>query len=187
MRLESPVSVIVSASYRTDIPAFYAGWFMRRLEAGSCRVANPYGGPAYEVRLTPDAVDGFVFWTRNLRPLLGDLDGVREVAPFTVQFTLTGYPRALESSVIGAEEGVAQMREHLIIEGEARTTAQVSDILKTVEAFMESVRLSSLGGSGFRGMPGSVPKRRWYRPARCMPTSNPAYRSLTSTSSTPAR
>src|SRR5437879_9195429 len=34
--------VIVSASYRTDIPAFYSGWLLRRLEAGFCRVANPY-------------------------------------------------------------------------------------------------------------------------------------------------
>lgn len=103
--------MIVSASYRTDIPAFYAGWFLRRLRAGSCRVANPYGGGAYEVSLTPDAVDGFVLWTRNLRPLLSDLDTVRRVAPFIVQFTVTGYPRALETSVIAAEEAVGQLRE----------------------------------------------------------------------------
>lgn len=103
--------MIVSASYRTDIPAFYAEWFMRRLRAGTCRVANPYGGGAYEVRLSQEAVDGFVFWTRNMRPLLPYLDEVRRVAPFVVQFTLTGYPRALESSVIPVAEGVAQLRE----------------------------------------------------------------------------
>jgi Domain of unknown function (DUF1848) len=103
--------VIVSASYRTDIPAFYAPWLLRRLAAGSCRVANPYGGGAYEVPLRPGEVDGFVLWTRNLRPLLPALDRVRQVAPFVVQFTLTAYPRALESSVIAAEEGVAQLRE----------------------------------------------------------------------------
>src|SRR5437867_7539819 len=105
------VSVIVSASYRTDIPAFYAGWFLRRLAAGYCRVANPYGGGAYQVRLTPDAVDGFVLWTRNLRPLLPDLNAVRRVAPFIVQFTLTGYPRPLETSVIAVEEALGQLRE----------------------------------------------------------------------------
>ena len=103
--------MIVSASYRTDIPAFYASWFLRRLEAGYCRVANPYGGSSYEVSLAPDAVDGFVLWTRNLRPLMSHLDTVRLVAPFTVQFTVTGYPRALESSVISAEEAVGQLRE----------------------------------------------------------------------------
>lgn len=53
--------------------------------------------------LLPGAVDGFVLWTRNLRPLLSDLDAVRRVAPFTVQFTVTGHERALETSVITAE------------------------------------------------------------------------------------
>jgi hypothetical protein len=111
--------VIVSASYRTDIPAFYAGWFLKRLRAGYCRVANPYAGPyagphgagAYEVSLAPDAVDGFVLWTRNLAPLLPDLDAVRQVAPFIAQFTVTGYPRPLETSVISAEEAVEQLHE----------------------------------------------------------------------------
>ena len=108
---EGVLRVIVSASYRTDIPAFYADWFVRRLAAGYCRVSNPYGGGDYEVLLTPEAVDGFVFWTRNMRPLLRHLDAIRRIAAFFVQFTLTGYPRALESSVIGVEEGVAQFRE----------------------------------------------------------------------------
>ncbi len=103
--------MIVSASYRTDIPAFYAGWFLARLRAGYCRVVNPYGGGSYEVSLARGAVDGFVLWTRNLRPLLAELDAVRLVAPFTVQFTVTGYPRALESSVVAAAEAVGQLRE----------------------------------------------------------------------------
>lgn len=103
--------MIVSASYRTDIPAFYARWFLGRLEAGFCRVVNPYGGGVGEVSLRRGAVDGFVLWTRNIRPLLADLDRVREVAPFVVQFTATGYPRALESSVIAAEDAVLQLRE----------------------------------------------------------------------------
>ena len=103
--------MIVSASYRTDIPAFYAPWFVARLDAGYCRVVNPYGGAIGEVSLRPEAVDGFVFWTRNLRPLLPHLDRVRRVAPFIVQFTMTGYPRSLESSVVAPAEAVAQMRE----------------------------------------------------------------------------
>ena len=36
--------MIISASYRTDIPAFYGDWFRARLRAGFCRVANPYSG-----------------------------------------------------------------------------------------------------------------------------------------------
>jgi hypothetical protein len=103
--------LIVSASYRTDIPAFYTTWFLARLRAGYARVATPYGGGSYDVSLAPGAEDGFVLWTRNLRPLMTDLDAVRLVAPFTVQFTVTCYPRALENSVIAAEEAVEQLRE----------------------------------------------------------------------------
>jgi len=108
---ERRLPVIVSASYRTDIPAFYAGWFLARLRVGYCRVVNPYGGATYEVSLAPGEVDGFVFWTRNMRPLMAELDAVRRLAPFVVQFTVTGYPRELESSVIAPEDGIAQLRE----------------------------------------------------------------------------
>jgi len=100
--------MIVSASYRTDIPAFHAGWFARRLAAGFAMVRNPYGGPDYRVPLTGAAVDGFVFWTRNLRPfegVLGTLD-----APFVVQFTITGYPRRLDPRVPDPAVAVGQVR-----------------------------------------------------------------------------
>lgn len=99
--------MIVSASYRTDIPAYYAAWFLNRLRAGFCRVASPWGGPDIEVSLTPAAVDGFVLWTRNIRPLADALDRVAAVAPFMVQYTITGYPRALEAATPPAEQAVA--------------------------------------------------------------------------------
>ncbi len=103
--------MIVSASYRTDIPAFYSDWLRCRLRAGYCDVANPYGGGIHRVSLLPEAVEGFVLWTRNLRPLLPYLGEVGRVAPFVVQFTITGYPRSLESSVVAPADAVGQLRE----------------------------------------------------------------------------
>ena len=102
--------MIVSASYRTDIPAFYGEWFLRRLAEGSCLVANPYGGKPYSVPLTPDAVDGFVFWTRNLRPFYPYLPAIGRDYPFIVQYTITGYPRALETGTVAAGRAVADLR-----------------------------------------------------------------------------
>ncbi len=103
--------MIISASYRTDIPAFYGRWFVGRLAAGRVRVTNPYGGPPGRVSLAPQDVDGFVFWTRNLEPFAAGLAAVEALGlPYMVQFTATGYPRALERSTIGAERAVAQMR-----------------------------------------------------------------------------
>ncbi|HLF58937.1 MAG TPA: DUF1848 family protein, partial [Alphaproteobacteria bacterium] len=93
--------MIISASYKTDIPAFYGAWFRNRLRAGYCKMINPYGRKIVTVPLSRPDVDGFVFWTRNAHPFG---DAFAEVAgrgfPFVVQHTITGYPRALESSVI---------------------------------------------------------------------------------------
>ena len=104
--------MIISASYRTDIPAFYGAWFRRRLAAGYCRVASPYGGPPGTVALNPEAVDGFVFWTRNAAPFAGALaDVAMRGMPFTVQYTVTGYPRALEASVTDPKRSVESVRK----------------------------------------------------------------------------
>ncbi|MGH7735345.1 MAG: DUF1848 domain-containing protein [Gemmatimonadales bacterium] len=102
---------MVSASYRCDIPAFYGDWFRARLAAGYAIAASPYGGGPYRVSLRPQDVDGFIFWTRNAGPFLPVLDALSaEGRPFMVQFTLTGYPRALESAVPAAETALAQIR-----------------------------------------------------------------------------
>ena len=103
--------MIVSASYRTDIPAFYGDWFRNRLRVGSCRVANPYGGPAYEVPLIGQGVDGFIFWTKNIGPFLPVLSELREAGtPFIVQYTITGYPTELERAVTDAGRAVEHCR-----------------------------------------------------------------------------
>ncbi|MEQ9121106.1 MAG: DUF1848 domain-containing protein [Alphaproteobacteria bacterium] len=103
--------MIVSASYRTDIPAYYRDWFLNRLRAGEAVVANPYGGRPSVVDLTPAAVDGFVFWTRNPLPFADGFDAVARMGrPFMVQMTITGYPRALEPGVLDAEAAAGAFR-----------------------------------------------------------------------------
>ncbi len=103
--------MIVSASYRTDIPAFYGDWFIRRLDDGGCRAINPWNRQPYAVSLRRDDIDGFVFWTRNLAPFAGHLPKIADHAPFYVQYTVTGYPRALERSVVAPERAIASIIE----------------------------------------------------------------------------
>ncbi len=102
--------MIVSASYRTDIPAFYGRWFLNRLKAGYCRTVNPYDRQVAVVPLTAEAVDAFVFWTRNIGPFR---DALAEVAargfPFAVHVTITGYPHELETSVMDWRLAAEQM------------------------------------------------------------------------------
>ncbi|TWA84194.1 uncharacterized protein DUF1848 [Azospirillum brasilense] len=102
--------MIISASYKTDIPAFYGRWFLNRLEAGYCRMVNPYGGQTHRIGLTRAEVEGFVFWTKNLGPFLPALEEVSERGfPFVVQYSVTGLPAALERSVPDAERAVEHM------------------------------------------------------------------------------
>lgn len=103
--------MIISASYRTDIPAFYSDWFFARLQARRALVRNPYSGKPSSIDLRPESVSGFVFWTRNFAPILRRLPELLAFGrPFTVQFTITGYPRALEAAVIDPLQSVEQMR-----------------------------------------------------------------------------
>lgn len=93
--------MIVSASRRTDIPAFYGEWFMNRLAAGQVLVRNPRNPRRISrVPLNRDLVDCIVFWTKNPGPMqdrLAVLD--REGWPFYVQFTLTPYGADVETKL----------------------------------------------------------------------------------------
>ncbi|MDR3515560.1 MAG: DUF1848 domain-containing protein [Azospirillaceae bacterium] len=103
--------MILSASYRTDIPAFYAAWFLNRFRAGRVRVKNPYGGQPIELALR-DGVDGYVFWTRNIGPFQDALGALCQAGlPFVVQYTVTGYPRALETAIGDPARSIALIHE----------------------------------------------------------------------------
>ena len=104
--------MLISASYKTDIPAFYGDWFMNRLNAGYCLMRNPYSGKITRVELAREAVDGFIFWTKNLGPFVKNLNEVqRRGFPFMVQYTINGYPRELEVSVVEAAKAADQVRQ----------------------------------------------------------------------------
>ncbi|HWI56393.1 MAG TPA: DUF1848 family protein, partial [Bacillota bacterium] len=103
--------MIISASYRTDIPTFYGEWFLNRLRAGYCKVINPYSRHVNRLSLLPETVDGIVFWTKNVGPFLQHLPEVKQRGfPFILQHTITGYPRALEQAVVDAAKAVEHLR-----------------------------------------------------------------------------
>ncbi len=88
--------MIVSVSRRTDIPAFYSDWFFRRLQEGYALVRSPYNPRQISrVNLSPDAVDGFVFWTKNPAPMEHRLQELHAY-PYYFQFTLTAYGPEME-------------------------------------------------------------------------------------------
>ena len=92
--------MIISASRRTDIPAFYARWFIQRVREGFCTVPNPYNPrQVSRVSLKPRDVDVIVFWTRNpvpLLPYLDELDGLG--FRYYFQYTVLKNPRELDQN-----------------------------------------------------------------------------------------
>lgn len=82
--------VLVAASRATDIPAFYAPWFVNRLRAGHVLWRNPFNGHGQYVSLT--RMRCVVFWSKNpapLLPFLPELDA-RGLA-YYLHYTLNDY------------------------------------------------------------------------------------------------
>jgi hypothetical protein len=99
--------MIISASYKTDIPAFYGEWLVNRLCAGYCMMRNPLNRRPIRVPLDRSAVDGIVFWTKNARPFLDRLKVIADMGyPFTFQYTINGYSASLEHHVVDWKKSV---------------------------------------------------------------------------------
>ncbi len=91
---------VVSASRRTDIPAFHAAWFKNRVRAGTVKVVSPFGAKVFDVSLAPEDVVAIVFWTKNPAPLLPHLNELSERGHcFTFLYTINNYPPLLEPRV----------------------------------------------------------------------------------------
>nr|WP_319494809.1 DUF1848 domain-containing protein [uncultured Desulfobacter sp.] len=63
-------SGILSASRRTDIPGWYAAWFLDRIEKGFFVVTNPFNRQSRRVDATPKEIHTIVFWSKNYGPFL---------------------------------------------------------------------------------------------------------------------
>ena len=91
--------MIISASRRTDIPSFYSEWLFNRLKEGYVCVRNPLNiHQISQISLSPDVVDGIVFWTKNPTPML---ERMQELDNYTYyfQFTLNSYGKDIENNV----------------------------------------------------------------------------------------
>ncbi len=90
--------MIISASRRTDIPAFHTGWFIRRLEDQYVLVPNPYNSADIrKIKLHPDVTDCIVFWTKNAGPMLERIDEIdRRGFQYCFQYTVTAFDQRVE-------------------------------------------------------------------------------------------
>jgi hypothetical protein len=104
---------IISVSRRTDIPSFYAEWFVKRVAEGYAVVRHPFT-PALVKRVSLRAEDirAFVFWTRDFTPLREIFHSELERRYlYMVLWTLTGYPPILEPMAPPVQSVLSSFRE----------------------------------------------------------------------------
>ena len=91
--------MIISASRRTDIPTYYSEWFMNRIREGYALARNPMNAhQVSHINLSPEVVDGIVFWTKNPAPMLDKLPQLKDYM-YYFQFTLNAYEQDVEADV----------------------------------------------------------------------------------------
>lgn len=93
--------MILSASRRTDIPAFYGEWFMNRIKAGFVCVRNPFNkNMVSKIAINKDVLDCIVFWTKDAAPFIKYLDELDANGfKYYFQFTITPYDKDIEPSL----------------------------------------------------------------------------------------
>ncbi|MDR1556903.1 MAG: DUF1848 domain-containing protein [Tannerellaceae bacterium] len=98
-KVEAHAPIIVSASRSTDIPAFYAQWFINRLKAGYVVWYSPFNQQPMYVSFQKTKV--VVFWSKNPKPLIPYLKELDDRGiHYYFQFTLNDYEKeGFESKV----------------------------------------------------------------------------------------
>lgn len=132
--------MILSASRRTDIPAFFSEWFFKRIEEGFVFVRNPFNRlQVSKIVLSPDLIDCIVFWTKNPSDsFIEKLPRLDELGyKYYFQFTLTSYDQTIEKNVPRKKEVIEKFRRISKLIGKDRIIWRYDPILLSDHFDME--------------------------------------------------
>lgn len=88
--------MILFASGRTDIPAFYSNWFINRVKAGFVDVRNPFNQNLVS-RINFSDVDLIMFCSKNPLPMIDKLKMLK--VPVLFHVTITPYSKDVEPNI----------------------------------------------------------------------------------------
>ncbi len=110
-KVEAQTPVIISASRSTDIPAFYAKWFIDRLKKGYVIWYNPFNQQPTYVSFKNCKV--IVFWTKNPKPMIPYLSELDSLGiKYYFQYTLNDYQQeGFEPNVLSLERRIEIFKE----------------------------------------------------------------------------
>lgn len=104
--------IVISASRRTDIPAFYMPWFMRQIEKRRFEITNPFNRKTAVVSAPPGRVHTILFWSKNFGPFIegGYGHALRGMGyHLFFNFTINSTDSCLEPHVPPLEERLKQL------------------------------------------------------------------------------
>jgi hypothetical protein len=108
---------VISASRRTDLPAFYIRWLLEKVKDNQVAVPNPFNRQQVKfVSLSPSDVAWFVFWSRNYRIFLQNYQAFQHYQCF-FHFTINPFHTLLEPDMISPAEALRQMEKLVSIFG----------------------------------------------------------------------
>lgn len=129
MTIQYPI--IISASRSTDIPAYYAEWFINRLKAGYVVWYNPFN--QHPVRVSFEKCKVVVFWTKNPKPMIPYLHELDERGiHYYFQVTLNDYVNeGFEPNVPSVEERVETFKQLSNLIGKERIIWRFDPLIVT--------------------------------------------------------
>lgn len=139
--------IIVSASRSTDIPTFYADWFIKRWKKGYLKWVNPFNGKPLYVTFRNTRV--VVFWTKNPKPMFKYLDFMdRNIPYYYFQFTLNDYDKEkFEAKVPSVKSRIETFKELSNRLGKKRVIWRFDPLILTDEIDVEELlkRVKNIG------------------------------------------
>ncbi len=98
-QLKKEHPIIISASRRTDLPAFYTDWLISIFKKGCMIWKNPFN-PSQKKEIYLNKTRLIVFWSKNPTLLADNLDLFNKKGiHYYFQFTLNPYPEYLEPNL----------------------------------------------------------------------------------------
>ncbi|HPW66759.1 MAG TPA: DUF1848 domain-containing protein [Salinivirgaceae bacterium] len=137
--VEATAPIIISASRRTDIPAFYSEWFINRLKKGYCILRNPFNQkPSY---ISFEKTRVVVFWTKNPKPLIPFLFELeKRNINYYFQFTLNDYEREnYEPNIPNIQERIDTFKQLSERIGRERVIWRFDPLLQTQDVGIDEL------------------------------------------------
>lgn len=131
VKVDAQSPIIVSASRSTDIPAFYAKWFINRIKKGHIVWYNPFNQQPLYVSFKNCKV--IVFWSKNPSPLIPYLNELDKIGiHYYFQYTLNDYEKELfEPNVPALEKRINTFKELSNLIGKERVVWRFDPIIVT--------------------------------------------------------